>query len=144
MVPLIGGMNNEPCHLTASGERLSGEGQVSSKYRHELLGAATYKPVVFSKFVNGVYNIKVWPRFWGGIQAQPFFQFRPSSSGTLFRGAADPGCVTVSQAFSTTRRTALPVFQETVACLKTLWVRGSWERRAYEKKVASARWGRIR
>jgi len=81
MVPLIGGMNNEPCRLTASGEGLSGEGQVSSKYRHELLGAATYKPVVFSKFVNGVYNIKVWPRFWGGIQAQPFFQFRPSSSG---------------------------------------------------------------
>lgn len=84
MVPLIGGMNNEPCRLTASGEGLSGEGLVSSKYRHELLGAATYKPVVFSKFVNGVYNIKVWPRFWGGIQAQPFFQFRPSSSGHYF------------------------------------------------------------
>src|SRR5258705_13247071 len=134
MVPLIAGMNNEPCHLTASGEGLSGEGLVSSKYRHELLGAATYKPVVFSKFVNGVYNIKAWPRFWGGIQAQP----------SLFRGAGDPGCVTVSGAFSTTRRTALPVFQETVAGLKTLWVRDSWERRAYEKKVASARWGRIR
>ena len=78
MVPLIGGMNNETCRLTASGEGLSGEGQVSSKYRHELLGAATYKPVVFPKFVNGVYNIKVWPRFWGGIQAQPSF-----SSGRL-------------------------------------------------------------
>ena len=78
MVPLIAGMNNEPCHPTASGEGLSGEGQVSSKYRHELLGAATYKPVVFSKFVNGVYNIKVWPRFWEVFRPNPSF-----SSGRL-------------------------------------------------------------
>src|SRR5260370_4397741 len=90
MVPLMGGMKNEPCHLTASGEGLSGEGLVSSKYRHELLGAATYKPVVFSKFVNGVYNIKVWPRFWGGIQAQPFFQFRPSSTAYIISSCSGP------------------------------------------------------
>jgi len=84
MVPLIGGMNNEPCHLTASGERLSGEGQVSSKYRHELLGAATYKPVVFSKFVNGVYNIKVWPRFLGRYSGPTLLSVPAVFQRTLF------------------------------------------------------------
>jgi hypothetical protein len=33
--------------------------------------------------------------------------------------------MTVSLAFSTTQRTALPVFQQTVAGLKNLWVQGS-------------------